>query len=174
MIFATCGSSHYPFERMMAALAALNVEDLHIQHGPATPPACTRAYRFLPFEDLLEQMRTADVVVTHAGVGSILGAIRMGQTPVVFPRLKRYSEAVDDHQSELAEVLAERGTAFVARSSEELVDAIKSIPARAAAPQVQARALIDAVRATIIGAPLRAVPLEIDQLSARLTRIGVG
>ena len=49
------------------------------------------------------------MVVTHAGVGSILVAGANGKRPVVVPRLRRFGEAVDDHQLALAQKLEEIG-----------------------------------------------------------------
>ena len=69
---------------------------------------------FLPFAKIVELMEEADVVVCHGGVGSIVCALRAGHVPVTFPRLKRYSEIGDDHQLELAQALAARGTVTIA------------------------------------------------------------
>lgn len=160
MIFATCGSSHFPFERMMTALAELPASDLHVQHGPAIPPPCAWARRYMPFGEVGEQMDLADLVVTHAGVGSILSAVRAGHRPIVFPRLKRYGECVDDHQAELAEVLQERHTVVIVRTSAELIEAIGSVPSRGSSPKSSSQPLIDAVHASIVGIPLGAVPID--------------
>ena len=153
MIFATCGSSHFAFERMMIALAALPAEDLHVQHGPAEPPPCASANPFLAFGELVAQIELADVVVSHAGVGSVLCAIRAGHTPIIFPRLRRYSEVVDDHQAEFAAALTRRGTALVARTAEELADAVASVPARRVDALSASRPLVEAVRAQLLGLP---------------------
>lgn len=149
MIFATCGSSHLPFERMMRALASLPRDDLEVQHGPAMPPPCRAAEPYLPFDQVLDRIERADVVVSHAGVGSILCAVRAGHTPVIFPRLKRYAETVDDHQAELAEALAASGTVILVRSPAELAGAIDSVPARGAARGDGGARLIPAVRRAI-------------------------
>lgn len=152
MIFATCGTSPVPFERMMNAVTTLPATDLFVQHGPAEPPACACAYPYLPFDALVEMMGAADVVVSHAGVGSILCAIEAGHTPVVFPRLRRYSEAVDDHQVELAVALAASDTALIAWTPAELAAAVSSVPPRRKVLRSSSRTLVDAVRATISGA----------------------
>ena len=157
MIFATCGSSHFRFDRMMDALATLPSGELCVQHGPAQPPACAGAYPYLPFDTMLEKIELADVVVSHAGVGSILCAIRAGHTPIIFPRLRRYSEAVDDHQRSLAEALASRGTALIARTTAELAAAVAAVPPRRAVTGSRSQPLVDAVRATISGAPLELI-----------------
>ena len=160
MIFATCGSSHYRFQRMMEALATLPAGDLYVQHGPAEPPSCASAYPYLPFETIVEKIEMAEVVVSHAGVGSILCAIRAGHTPVIFPRLRRYSEIVDDHQAVLAEALAKRGTALIARTPAELAAAVASVPPRRAVTSCGSQPLVEAVRATITGAPSELVALR--------------
>ena len=63
----------------------------------------------MPFDVLNAQMRDADVVVTHAGVGSVLCARQAGHVPVVVPRLHRLDEHVDDHQVELVAALGADG-----------------------------------------------------------------
>jgi UDP-N-acetylglucosamine transferase subunit ALG13 len=157
VIFATCGASHFRFDRMMEALTTLPARDLRVQHGPAKPPACAKSYPYLPFATIIEEVEKADIVVSHAGVGSILCAIRSGHTPVIFPRLRRYSEAVDDHQVELAEALADHGTALIARTPEELAAAVSSVPPRRVVTSSGSRALVDAVRATIGGVPFQVI-----------------
>lgn len=150
MIFATCGSSHFRFDRMMEALCALPASELYVQHGPADPPPGARAVPFLPFDVLVDNIAEAEVIVSHAGVGSILCAIRAGHTPVIFPRLKRYHETVDNHQAELAKVLAEQGSAIVAWSGAELAAAVAAVPPRGAGRALRPSPLVDAVRLSIV------------------------
>ena len=166
MIFATCGSSHFRFDRMMEALAVLPPHELYVQHGPSEPPRHARAVEFLPFEKIVENIATADVVISHAGVGSILCAVRAGHTPVIFPRLKRYNETVDDHQAELAAALSEQGSAVVAWSAVDLLDAVAAAPARGAGRAHLPNTLIDAVRAMIHSGP------TLGRTSLRRPRVG--
>ena len=158
MIFVTCGSSHFGFDRMMDALAALPPAELEVQHGPSQPPPGVVGIPFMPFDDLVARIQAADVVVSHAGVGSILCAIRAGHTPVIFPRLKRFGETVDDHQEELAEALAQQGTAIVARSGGDLVRALHAVPARRTVTSIGTHGLVKAVRASVMSdVPRRAL-----------------
>jgi UDP-N-acetylglucosamine--N-acetylmuramyl-(pentapeptide) pyrophosphoryl-undecaprenol N-acetylglucosamine transferase len=157
MIFVTCGSSHLPFQRLMDAVAVLPQDELVVQHGPAKPPPAAETMPFLPYGDVIKLIEEADVVVSHAGVGSIICSIRVGHVPVVFPRFKRYSETVDDHQVELSRALEERGTVRVTWTPEDLPGAIASLPARGAAMQSNAIRLNAAVRAAIFGGALQPV-----------------
>ncbi len=76
----------------------------------------------LPEKELSEAMREADVVVTHAGVGTALAALEVGKCPVMAPRLAAHGEAVDDHQVQIAEQLSERGLAVTVDAEEITFD----------------------------------------------------
>lgn len=154
MIFATCGSSHLPFERFMRALAVVAPDELIVQHGPAEPPPAARAVPFLPFAAVLELIEEADVVVSHAGVGSIICAVRAGHVPIVFPRMQRYAETIDDHQVELARALERRGTVRVATGPEQLLSQIRALPVRVGSAPPDTARLNAAVRAAIYGEPV--------------------
>jgi UDP-N-acetylglucosamine--N-acetylmuramyl-(pentapeptide) pyrophosphoryl-undecaprenol N-acetylglucosamine transferase len=152
VIFATVGTSGAGFARLMRALEALPAKELIVQHGPDAPPPCAAAYDFLPFGRIVELMRAADVVVSHAGVGSIMCALAAGHRPVVFPRLGRYGETVDDHQAQLAAALGRRGTVLVATDASELAAAVSAAPRRGAQASPHGGQLAAAVRSAIDGA----------------------
>jgi UDP-N-acetylglucosamine transferase subunit ALG13 len=111
VILVTCGSSHLPFDRLVAAAGKLaGGERLVVQHGPSPVRAAgARNVDFLPMDELTELVRQARVVVTHAGVGSILLALTNGTRPCVVPRRAHLGEAVDDHQLECAQRFARAG-----------------------------------------------------------------
>ncbi len=58
-----------------------------------------------------EAARSCDVVVTHAGVGTILQVLDDGKLPVVFARRAEFGEHVDDHQAQIVERLLNLGLA---------------------------------------------------------------
>ena len=131
MIFATVGTHAQPFTRFLAALAALD-DDVIVQYGHNEPPQGVReAVAFMPISVLNEHMRAADVVVTHAGVGSVLCARQAGHVPVVVPRLHRYGEHVDDHQLELVAALGADGHVVPVRDMAELPAAVQKAGRRA-------------------------------------------
>lgn len=100
MIFVTVGTNEARFDRLLAALDDLpDGTDLFVQHGPSPlRPAGAACAGYLSFDEMVEKMRQARAVVTHAGVGSVLTALLNGTRPIVVPRLQRFGEAVDDHQ----------------------------------------------------------------------------
>jgi len=63
------------------------------------------ARRDVPIAELRQAMREADVVVSHAGVGSALAAMQVGRRALFVPRRRAHGEHVDDHQVEVAREL---------------------------------------------------------------------
>lgn len=111
MIFVTVGTNEAPFDRLVRAVGELHLdEEIVVQHGAsAVRPARVACLEAMPFAELVEHVKRARVVVTHGGVGSILVAGANGRRPVVVPRLRRFGEAVDDHQLALARKLEDLG-----------------------------------------------------------------
>lgn len=104
MIFVTVGTNEAPFDRLIDAVPSIvGRERIVVQCGSSSlrPPGA-ECVDFLSFAELVDLVRDARVVVTHAGVGSILVALSNGKRPFVVPRRKRFGEAVDDHQVSLA------------------------------------------------------------------------
>lgn len=152
MIFATVGTHHQPFTRLLDALGALDRTDVVVQcgHSPA-PAGVSSAVPFMSFAEIETNMRTAEAVVTHAGVGSILLALRCGHTPIVVPRLCRLGEHVDDHQSDLTSALRDRGEVIVVDEVERLGAALMPPPPRRPATALPEGELHRAVRAALLG-----------------------
>jgi UDP-N-acetylglucosamine--N-acetylmuramyl-(pentapeptide) pyrophosphoryl-undecaprenol N-acetylglucosamine transferase len=86
---------------------ATDVSDLPI-HGE----------RVIPTGELEAAVRSADVVVAHAGTGTALMAFELGRHPVLVPRRHAHDEHVDDHQVETAQMLMRRGLATAVEADE--------------------------------------------------------
>jgi len=127
VIFVTVGTNEAPFDRLLRAVGDLppGDEEIVVQRGSSgVRPAVARCVDFLPFDELAAMVGQARVVVTHAGVGSIMVALGQGKRPIVVPRLSRLGEAVDDHQLPFARRLAERGLVTLLEDESELASAI--------------------------------------------------
>ena len=129
MILVTVGASQFPFDRLLRSCAVLaGGERLVVQHGCSeVRPEGAECVPFLAMDELAALVREARVVVTHAGVGSILLALSNGKRPVVVPRTRAHGETVDDHQVESARRFATAGLVTLAEDPAEL-------PAAVAAP----------------------------------------
>jgi UDP-N-acetylglucosamine--N-acetylmuramyl-(pentapeptide) pyrophosphoryl-undecaprenol N-acetylglucosamine transferase len=143
MILITCGSSHLPFDRLVTAAAALDTDErLVVQHGPSAVrvPSATNV-DFVPMAELTRLIDEARVVVTHAGVGSILVALSHGKRPVVVPRRGSSAEAVDDHQLECARRFSRAGLVTLVEDPATLSTELESHEGSQIAPVDDARPL---------------------------------
>ena len=153
MIFVTVGTHQDGFPRFLAAIESLGDVDLVVQHGPGPAPANARiAEPFMPFPRIMEFFRSAERVVMHAGVGSVLLAVRCGHVPIIVPRLHRLGEHVDDHQSDLARGLEASGRARVVWDTDDLQRILAETPTRASAVELPQTGLHAAVRASLAAA----------------------
>jgi UDP-N-acetylglucosamine transferase subunit ALG13 len=67
------------------------------------------------------------IVISHAGVGSIMNCIKFGKPIIIMPRKQIYGEHINNHQVELCEYIRLMcDFIFVFNTSEELLSIIKS------------------------------------------------
>jgi UDP-N-acetylglucosamine transferase subunit ALG13 len=135
-VVVTLGTAEeFPFRRLLEALAPLlgaggplesalgaPLETLWQTAGTPIDGLGITAQRWVAADRLDEALARADVVVTHAGVGSALAALRAGRCPVLVPREVSHGEVGDDHQEQLARQLAGRGLAIHRRVHELTAD----------------------------------------------------
>lgn len=126
--FVTLGNANQPFSRLLDAVVACADQlpkPIIVQHGHTLfdDPDC-EAYPFLDMEQFVEHLQAAEVVIIHAGAGSVLHAIREGKLPIVMPRRAQFGEHVDDHQLEFARELADAGRVIMIESDDELAEVL--------------------------------------------------
>lgn len=128
MIVVTVGASQFPFDRLLHAVDALELdEELVVQHGAsAARPRAARCKAFMPRDELAGHIRNARAVVSHGGIGSVLTALAEGKRPLVIPRLARYGETVDDHQVESTRRLATAGLVTPVYDPADLAGALEA------------------------------------------------
>ena len=107
MIFMTVGSQKFPFDRLVKAVDGLTemlageIEVFGQIGSTAYEPAYMSYRHFIDRDEFERRMTAADVVITHAGTGAIVGALKRGKKVIAVPRLVKYGEHVDDHQVEI-------------------------------------------------------------------------
>jgi UDP-N-acetylglucosamine transferase subunit ALG13 len=57
----------------------------------------------------LDLNKKARLIITHAGVGSIITALRFRKPVIVVPRLKKFNEHVNNHQLQIAKAFEKEG-----------------------------------------------------------------
>lgn len=163
MIFVTVGTQ-LPFDRMVAAVDAWAglVPDRRVfaQVGPTE--LRPRHIDFKPFvspAECHELMVSADAIVAHAGMGTILRALELGKPLLVVPRRAALGEQRNDHQLATARRLAALGRVTVAFDDHEIPARLDELDRVVAAEPIGPYApdgLIAAVRSFIDGGLLAA------------------
>jgi UDP-N-acetylglucosamine--N-acetylmuramyl-(pentapeptide) pyrophosphoryl-undecaprenol N-acetylglucosamine transferase len=135
-VVVTVGTAtEFPFRRLIVPLAALLAVDGPLQRATGRPvevlwqtggtPVADLPIHptpFMPAAELTAALAQADIVISHAGTGSALAALNAGRFPVLATRRRRYGEAGDDHQYELASELERRGLAVYRDAGSITVD----------------------------------------------------
>ncbi|PCJ62780.1 MAG: beta-1,4-galactosyltransferase [Candidatus Hydrogenedentota bacterium] len=156
MIYGTVGTMHKDFARFIRALdefAKQTDEEVVIQTGlDSTVPEHADHFDFRSRDEVLELQRNARVIVTHAGIGSVIDALQCGISLIVVPRLKRYGEHNNDHQLDLARAVERRGWGKLLLDTADLPDALASPPPPYTDYVPAKKPLLEAVRAATLRA----------------------
>ncbi len=131
MIFVTVGTHEQPFDRLISYVDRLKgkgviTEEVIVQTGFSTyiPGHCIWG-RLFPYEEMIEKVENADIVITHGGPASFIMPLQKGKTPIVVPRQHQFGEHVNDHQVDFVRLVAERtGTILPVYEIEMLEDMI--------------------------------------------------
>lgn len=124
MIFVTVGAQ-MPFDRLVRTVdqwaAETERDDVFAQIGESSyRPHRIDFRRFILPEQFERCFRQADVIVSHAGAGSVLTALRVQRPILVMPRLGRLNETRNDHQVAMAGRFEQLGYVTVAGDEIEL------------------------------------------------------
>lgn len=153
--FVSVGNGKQPFRRLLDAVVTLVGElpqPVIVQQGNSRFNGTGCVLR--PFMDMVEFedcIRQAELIISHAGAGSIIHAIRAGKIPVVMPRLVEYHEIVDDHQLEIAQAFAKLGKVVMVEEQKDFRPAIaEALHKQAiASANYQLPPIVDALKAVL-------------------------
>ena len=111
MIFVITGSQKFPFDRLIREMDRLKGEgiirdEVAAQIGAATfEPKHMNWQRFMDKSSFDKAIADCDLLVTHAGEGSIMTGLLKGKKVIAVPRYAKLGEHVSDHQLEIARAL---------------------------------------------------------------------
>ncbi len=156
MIFVTVGTQGQ-FDRLIHTVdewaGAHGRTDIFAQTGPSNYHSeHIRAERFIEPTEFLKRVEAASLVISHAGMGSIITALELGKRIIVMPRRASLGEHRNDHQVATAKRFAEQGRILVAFSERELIDKLDQLPDFGGAERLGAQAsprLISIIRTFI-------------------------
>jgi UDP-N-acetylglucosamine transferase subunit ALG13 len=129
-IFVTVGTVHqYEFQRLVNLVNSVLVESDRVvwQIGPLNGLNLNgEVFKELSAAEFTENLSKADVVITHAGVGSVLNILDAGKYPILIPRRAEHGEHIDDHQLEIASVVLKLDLCTVITESLNRADLFKA------------------------------------------------
>jgi len=130
MIFITVGTEQFPFDRLIKIIDS-KIEKSEIdnevygQIGNSKYIPKNFTYKhFISFDQMIQCIGKADIVISHAGIGSTLLCLNLGKIPILFPRRYDFKEHLDNHQMEFAEKIVKMNKVLVAFNKEELIERI--------------------------------------------------
>ena len=107
MIFVSVGSQKFPFNRLLEKIDDLIEKKIikdkvFAQIGVSDYKPKNFEYKdFLTQEEFNKKIDECNMLITHAGTGVIINAVKKEKKVIAISRLAKYGEHVDDHQIQL-------------------------------------------------------------------------
>jgi UDP-N-acetylglucosamine transferase subunit ALG13 len=171
MIFVTVGYQ-MPFDRMVRTVdewaGQTGRSDVFAQIGPTQyRPSHMQWTQFIDPPEFKARVKTADLIVAHAGMGSIITALELGKPILVMPRRGDLKETRNDHQVATAKRFLDQGRIAVAFDENELKERLELMHGLRGKDPISSHAapqLIETLRAFVCG----------EDVISRIARPGAG
>lgn len=133
MILVTVGSQKFQFNRLLKKVDELIEngtikEEVFAQIGVSDyKPKNYKYTDFTTQDEFNKKIDEANLIITHAGTGVIVNAVKKEKKVIGIPRLAKFGEHVDDHQIQLIDEFKELNFIEPVYEIEDLEKAIKDI-----------------------------------------------
>ena len=88
----------------------LNGNDVTAQVGfDAYQSKYYKCFDMIADEQFKQLIDDSDLIITHAGTGTVTSCLKKGKKVIIVPRITKYDEHYDDHQLELADLFTKQG-----------------------------------------------------------------
>lgn len=159
MIFVTVGAQ-MPFDRLIGWVddwaEGEGRDDVVAQIGPSQfAPRRLEVVPFMTPPEFRACVDAAELVIAHAGMGSIIEVLQTGKPLVVVPRYGDRGETRNDHQVVSARKLSQEGLIRMAETPEELAQVVAELELRPLKKRISSHAqegLLDRIRDYAVGA----------------------
>ncbi|WP_010175498.1 glycosyltransferase [Bacillus coahuilensis] len=105
----------------------LKGEDVLFQCVDNYTPRNYKKFTLISDDDFKKILNEADVVVAHAGTGTVTSTLKLQKKLILFPRLVEYGEHGDNHQLDLCNLFESQNYVMVAKNKEELKSCLLGI-----------------------------------------------
>lgn len=123
MIFVTIGTQ-LPFDRLIKIIddiaPRLNEEIIAQVYKCGFKPKNIKTVDFIAPDEFNNIFDKARLIISHAGMGTILSALQKDKPIIIFPRIAALGEHRNEHQLATAKKFKDLGSVNVAMNEEEL------------------------------------------------------
>lgn len=133
MILVTLGTQDKTFVRLLDEIDKLInkgiIQDKVIVQAGFTKYSSDNMEIFdlIPQDEFNNLMSKADLVITHGGVGNIISALEKNKKVIAVPRLAKYKEHINDHQTQIIAKFNALGYIIGLQDVDELDMALKKV-----------------------------------------------
>lgn len=122
MIFVTLGTQDKQFKRLLEAVDSLDIDEKIVAQIGSTDfsSAKMEIYKYMNLDEFTKYMNEARVVITHAGVGTIIMGLKLHKKMIVAARKKEFKEHVNDHQLQILENFSNEGYILPLKNFDDL------------------------------------------------------
>ena len=131
MIFVTLGTQDKSFKRLLEAIDK-QIENKIIKDKVIVQAGYTdyksnnmEIYKLLPMDEFEKYINDCDLLITHAGVGSIMTGLNHNKKIIAAARMKEYGEHNNNHQIQIASQFSKLGYILYLDDFEKLGDLIE-------------------------------------------------
>lgn len=130
MIFIVLGTQKFQLNRLLKQIDELIgsgkiTDEVFAQIGNSDYEPKNFSYeKFYGKDQFEEKIKAADLIICHSGVGTIMTAINSNKPVIVYPRLSKYKEHVDDHQLDIANAFAKNNYVLCYQDGDNLADLV--------------------------------------------------
>ena len=128
-IFVTVGTT--PFDRLICTIDQINESQHEIIIQTANPKIKITNHKHFQWVDHINNyFNWADLIICHAGAGTIYNLLEMKKLIIVVPNFDR----IDQHQKEIASYIEDKNYGLVCYDTNNLYNLIDSIKGKKFAP----------------------------------------
>lgn len=133
MIFVTLGTQDKSFVRLLDAIEEQikcgNIKEKVIVQAGYTDyeSSYMEVYKLMPMDEFDNYIKKCNLLITHAGVGSIMTGLNNNKKVIAVPRLKEYNEHTNDHQIQIAREFSKAGYIINLENVNNLSDTLKLV-----------------------------------------------
>lgn len=129
MIFVMTGTQNNSFKRLIEEVEKIDTTEKIVAQVGYTKISSDKIdiFDFMSGENIEEYIKKADLIITHAGVGSIITSLNQNKKVIAVARRKEYGEHVNNHQIEITKIFNEKGYLIGIDDASKLQEAYNKI-----------------------------------------------